>query len=97
MGIITTDRLVSGFSFSDAAASGDIPAMVASSSALAATMNNKVAAIALSAQVFAAASTSLSNKVVNNQGVVLSDVMSVQAALGSLIGASATYAGEHIN
>lgn len=90
------DRTVSLSSFEDARQSNDIPAMVSSASGLAATMNYKPAALALSIQALGATVTSLAGKVQNNQGVKASDVMATQAALGTVLGLGAESLGEHI-
>lgn len=90
------DRTVSLSSFEDARQDNDIPAMVSSASGLAATINYKPAALALSIQALGATVTSLAGKVQNNQGVKVSDVMATQAALGTVLGLGAESLGEHI-
>ncbi|WP_054618657.1 hypothetical protein [Neisseria sp. 83E34] len=63
---------------------------------MASTAHSKTTAIVFSWLAVAGSFTSLADKTANNQGIKVSDVMATQAALGSLLGNAAQYAGDAI-
>lgn len=90
------DKIVNGVALKDSFQNGDIVGGVAAATGLASTITYKHAALAISITAVQSSFASLADKAVNNQGIKVSDVMATQAALGSLLGNAAQYAGDAI-
>ncbi|MDO4248692.1 MAG: hypothetical protein Q4C79_07000 [Neisseria sp.] len=91
------DLAINGVQLNDAVKNGDDAGMVAATVGVinAAGVPRSVA-LGLSLGAVKASVTVLADKVVNNKGVTLSDVMAAQAAVGSFMGTAASYAGDGI-
>ncbi|KPN70559.1 hypothetical protein, partial [Neisseria sp. 83E34] len=90
------DKIINSVALKDSFQNGDIAGGVAAAAAIASTAPNKTFALAASIAAVQSSFASLADKAVNNQGIKVSDVMATQAALGSLLGNAAQYAGDAI-
>ncbi len=90
------DRGVNISAFNDARKSDDMPGMVAAVLSFTATSSNKPLAFSAALGGLSSSVTSLSDKLSDNKGVKLSDVMAAQAAVGAVIGLGAELVGEKI-